>query len=196
MAAECKYVAIALAVGERLLSGTQYRIEKGAKLHYKITLDNELKSQCNSKFSTDLCVFEEKFFGRSKENAGETVLIPRVVMEFKTTITTHDVLTYSAKAKLHKQVYSYLRYGIIASMNKKVPGLFFTHNESLDFCATVAGLEDAFESFFKQFLSDEIGFSQKLEEIAFGKTKAESRLFRNVPVFDNDAAIPSRWSVL
>ena len=32
-------------------------------------------------------------------------------MEFKQGLSTHDVLTYSAKATRHKQVYPYLRYG-------------------------------------------------------------------------------------
>ena len=31
--------------------------------------------------------------------------IPRVVMEFKPRITTHDVIIYSAKARKHKQIY-------------------------------------------------------------------------------------------
>lgn len=37
-----------------------------------------------SAFQTDLCVFEDK---------SEEVTIPRVVIEFKTHISTHDVLT-------------------------------------------------------------------------------------------------------
>jgi hypothetical protein len=84
-------------------------------LFYQLTLDNELNlippvdqlpkpRKGQPAFQTDLCVFEEK---------KEDLFIPRVVMEFKGSITTHDVLTYSAKARKHKQVYPYLRYGII-----------------------------------------------------------------------------------
>ena len=55
----------------------------------------------DSAFQTDLCIFEEK---------SPELLLPRIVLEFKTTLTTHDVLTYSMKAERHKAIYPYLRY--------------------------------------------------------------------------------------
>ena len=116
-----------------------------------------------------LCIFEKK---------NEEVSIPRVVMEFKTRITTHDVLTYSAKATKHKQVYPYLRYGIVASSETAVPGRLFTHNESLDFCATVSGLEGKeLSDFFASLLAAEVESSRRLEAIAFGSVR--TRLFRS-----------------
>ena len=99
-------------------------------------------------------------------------------MEFKTRITTHDVLTYSAKATKHKQVYPYLRYGIVASSETAVPGRLFTHNESLDFCATVSGLEGKeLSDFFASLLAAEVESSRRLEAIAFGSVR--TRLFRS-----------------
>ena len=59
-------------------------------------------------------------------------------MEFKTDITTHDVLTYSTKARKHKQVYPYLRYGLVIGSVERIPRRFFTHNEGLDFCVAAA----------------------------------------------------------
>ena len=98
-------------------------------------------------------------------------------MEFKTSITTHDVLTYSAKATKHKQVYPYLRYGIVASSESSVPGRLFTHNESLDFCAAVSGLDnEQLKTFFENLLVQEVKTSRQLEEIAYGVVK--NRLFR------------------
>jgi hypothetical protein len=134
MAAESKFVAVAQEVAERVLPSPLF-VRRGAALLYQVTVNNQLSltvnvtrpARGNSAFQTDLCVFEKKT---------EEVSIPRVVMEFKTSITTHDVLTYSAKATKHKQVYPYLRYGIVASNETAVPGRLFTHNESLDFCAT------------------------------------------------------------
>jgi len=74
---------------------------------------------------------------------------------------------------------------MIASKHSEVPKRFFTHNESLDFCATVADLhEPDLSAFFEGLLTNEISCSKKLEEIAFGRKKEKSRLFRNVPVFD------------
>ncbi len=98
-------------------------------------------------------------------------------MEFKTGISTHDVLTYSAKATKHKQVYPYLRYGIVASAIATVPGRLFTHNESLDFCACVEGLEGKkLSDFFAELLAAEVEASRRLEAIAFGSVR--TRLFR------------------
>jgi hypothetical protein len=98
-------------------------------------------------------------------------------MEFKTNISTHDVLTYNAKATKHKQVYPYLRYGIVASGTTAVPGRLFTHNESLDFCATVSGLtKKKLNDFFAALLKDEVESSRRLEAIAFGSVR--TRLFR------------------
>jgi len=176
MATESEFVAVAKEVAERVLPSPLI-VQRGAALLYQVTVDNHLSLTVNitrpvrgnSAFQTDLCVFEKK---------SEEVLIPRVVMEFKTRITTHDVLTYSAKATKHKQVYPYLRYGIVASSETAVPGRLFTHNESLDFCASVSGLEgQTLSEFFASLLSAEVESSRKLEAIAFGSVR--TRLFRS-----------------
>ena len=50
--------------------------------------------------------FVEVVLASAKDVIGpRPVKIPRVVMEFKQGLSTHDVLTYSAKATRHKQVY-------------------------------------------------------------------------------------------
>lgn len=175
MAKESPFVEIAKQVAAKILQPPLY-VQYGAALLYQVTVDNRLSltvdvkkpSRGNSAFQTDLCIFEKK---------GEDVSIPRVVMEFKTGISTHDVLTYNAKAIKHKQVYPYLRYGIIASAETSVPGRLFKHNESLDFCASVAGLTDEMlATFFTELLVAEVESSRLLESIAFGAVK--TRLFR------------------
>jgi hypothetical protein len=93
-------------------------------------------------------------------------------MEFKGRITTHDVLTYSAKARKHKQVYPYLRYGIIVSEETFVPGRVFTHNEALDFCAAIADYKGArLTEILAALLKAEVECSRRLEAIAFGKMR-------------------------
>lgn len=191
MAAESEFVGVALEVANQLFPDSQYRVQRGAVLLYRITVDDQLAVRVdvrkpvrgNSAFETDLCVFEKRAI-RGDGN-GEAILIPRVVLEFKTSITTHDVLTYSAKAKRHKQIYPYLRYGIVSSSHKEVPGRFFTHNESLDFCASVAGLPPSeLSAFFGKLLSSELNYSKQLENIAFDKSSIRSRVYQTIPVFD------------
>ena len=176
MPKEDAFVAIAHAVAVSILPPPQYEVRRGAPLLYQINVDNKLDIQINvkkpirgkSSFETDLCVFERK---------SEDVLIPRVVLEFKTGITTHDVLIYSAKASKHKQIYPYLRYGIVASRETAVPGRLFTHNEALDFFAAVKDIEgQKLTDFFVNLLSAEVETSRKLEAIAY--EKVQTRLFR------------------
>jgi hypothetical protein len=186
MTTESSFVSIAQAVAESILS-KPFRVTRGAPLLYEIRVDNNLEvvSQAQvrkpkrgvSAFQTDLCIFEDK---------SDEVSIPRVVIEFKTGITTHDVLTYSAKAVKHKQIYPYLRYGVLASSEKTIPGRVFTHNAGLDFFAAVAGLQDdELKAFLASLLKTEIEASKRLEAIAYGVVK--TRLFRTEVQYENTA---------
>ena len=167
MAKESTFVDEALADARSVLQ-PPFLIERGAALLYQVTVDNNLKLTVDPKipvkgksaFETDLCIFETK---------SDEIKIPRVVIELKERITTHDVLTYSAKARRHKQIYPYLRYGLAASSVKFVPGRFFTHNESMDFCAAMANIKKSDRrEFWSALLKPEIGASRQLEQIAFG----------------------------
>lgn len=156
-------------------------------LLYEVTVDNNLSLTVDPKrpvrgdsaFQTDLCVFEAKTV-LSKTASGvksDDILIPRVVLEFKTGISTHDVLTYSAKARKHKQVYPYLRYGLVVSNEAVVPGRFFIHNKSLDFFAALKNTKSTeLQDFFSHLLEAEVATSKKLEKITFGNFRP--RLFR------------------
>ena len=110
-----------------------------------------------------------------------------MVVEFKSRITTHDVLTYSAKARKHKQVYPYLRYGIVISDLAVIPGRVFTHNEALDFCATVADYKgNRLSEILAALLKAEVESSRRLEEIGFGKVR--THLFRTEIIFQTGGA--------
>jgi hypothetical protein len=173
MPEESKFVAEAQAAAEKVLR-PPLSIRRGAALLYEVTVDNNLSLTVNPKrpvrgdsaFQTDLCVFDTK---------SDDIVIPRVVLEFKTGITTHDVLTYSAKARKHKQVYPYLRYGLVVSNAPAVPRRFFVHNESLDFFAAMANTTEL-QGFFSRLLKAEVEASRQLESIAFGNTRPH--LFR------------------
>lgn len=184
MAKEDDLVEIVYEVARTVLA-SPLRVERHAVLLYQITLDNELNLSPDIKklphpvrgqsaFETDLCVYEDKPTDRQD---GNRISIPRVVMEFKRRISTHDVSTYSAKARRHKQVYPYLRYGLIICEEEVVPGRVFTHNEAFDFCAAIAEFRDArLSEFLVPLLKDEVECSRRLERIAFGKVKPH--LFR------------------
>jgi len=153
------------------------QVERGAALLYQIAVDNNLSIAINprfptrgqSAFQTDLCIFETR---------SVKIRIPRVVIEFKPGLSTHDVLTYSTKARKHKQIYPYLRYGLVTARPIAVPGRFFTHNEALDFCLATGGLStSAIGAWLRALIRKEVAASRRLEAIAFDKTSA--RLFRN-----------------
>jgi hypothetical protein len=158
-------------------------VRRGAPLLYQVTVNNLLELTVKPKrpvrgqsaFQTDLSVFERV------SNGAE---IPRVVLEFKPGVTTHDVLTYSTKARKHKQVYPYLRYGLIIGNDKSIPGRFFTHNEALDFCAAAASFKQArVHELFASLLRSEVEASRRLERIIFGKESVH--LFRQEIHFES-----------
>jgi hypothetical protein len=61
--------------------------------------------------------------------------IPRLILECKLgNVTTHDALTYSAKAATHKHVHPYLRYGaLIGGYGGDLPGRLIRHGAYFDF---------------------------------------------------------------
>jgi len=173
---EDEFVASALAAANDVL-GPPLIIQRGANLLYQVPVDNRLELKVKPKdpkrgqsaFQTDLCVFER---------IDSETRIPRVVLEFKSRLTTHDVLTYSSKARKHKQVYPYLRYGLVIGSEATVPGRFFTHNESLDFCVAAASYKaNRLHELFAKLLGDEVAASRELEKIAFGSNPVH--VFRN-----------------
>lgn len=183
MAAEDKFVGIALKAAKEVL-GENLDIHRGRPLLYNIAVDNRLALTVNPRnpvrgnaaFQTDLCVFERK---------DDEIEIPRVVIEFKTAITTHDVLTYSTKAGKHKQVYPYLRYGLLISKAKSIPNRVYTHNEFLDFVVCAGGVRNnQLHHLFENLLRKEIEVSRTLEEIYYGTTSAY--LFRRGVEVDNE----------
>ncbi|MBA7560727.1 hypothetical protein ES708_02357 [subsurface metagenome] len=184
---EDPFVSTALDAAKDVL-GTPLLIKRGANLLYQVTVDNHLRLKVDPKhpkrgqsaFQTDLCVFEQ---------IEKDVNIPRVVLEFKTNISTHDVITYSAKARKHKQVYPYLRYGLVIGNENTIPGRFFTHNEALDFCVAAASYkENRLHELFAKILREEVAASRELEQIAFGSKPVH--VFRNeVKIIRGDGKI-------
>ncbi|MGA3198298.1 MAG: hypothetical protein ABSD89_02715 [Halobacteriota archaeon] len=107
----------------------QLVLQQNAHLYYQIVADNNLNIRADLKnpkrgdsaFQTDLCIFLKK----------NDILLPKMFFEFKgRDITTHDIITYSNKAKRHKQIYPYLRYGLISYERSVIPKRFFIHKKA------------------------------------------------------------------
>ena len=164
---EDPFVEEALNAANEILAEPLH-VKRGASLLYQVTVNNRLEltvdprspTRGRSAFQTDLCVFER---------VTDKTDIPRVVLEFKSRLTTHDVLTYSTKARKHKQVYPYLRYGLIIGNENKIPGRFFTHNEALDFCvASGTFKKKRIHELISSLLRQEVEASRRLEQIIYG----------------------------
>lgn len=180
---EDAFVATAMSAAKDILGGKLF-IERSKSILYKVTVDNRLSLTVNPKepkrgqsaFQTDLCVFEQ---------VDKEINIPRVVIEFKKRITTHDVLTYSTKAGKHKQVYPYLRYGLLISEEAKIPSRVFSHNEFLDFVVCSGSVElPRLHQLFEKLLRKEVETSRTLEDIHFGNTN--SYVFRKTVEVETD----------
>jgi len=179
---ESNFIEIFKLAAEKV-TGNNLKIKTKANLLYELFLDKYLKvspnnpqqpARGNSAFQTDLCVFEEL----------DGILYPRIVIEFKTTITTHDILTYSAKAGKHKTIYPSLRYGLLASEIDKIPNKFFIHNENIDFfIAAKKYKDDQIYKFAKELIEKEIAISQKLDKINFEDNSFD--YYRSDLIIDN-----------
>ena len=140
----------------------------GAPLLYQVTVNGDCEitvdpgapKRGQSAFETDIAVFEALANGRRK---------PRVVIECKLRMTTHDIVTYSSKAQRHKRIYPYLRYGMIIANEDAIPRRFFTHNEAIGFCVCAKSISTRnFPTVWGEILKAEIESSETLERAAFG----------------------------
>ena len=158
---------------KRLCRTTQRIVEPlevaiGAPLLYEVTVNSDCDitvdpgapKRGQSAFQTDIAVFEALANGRRK---------PRVVIECKLKMTTHDILTYSSKAQRHKRIYRYLRYGMVIANENAIPRRFFTHNDAIDFCVCANSISTRnFRKVWGEILKAEIESSETLERAAFG----------------------------
>ena len=110
--------------------GVMVRVESGHRLAYThevMAYDQAGVAETHSQgYQTDVLVSDVYDDGR---------WAPRVVVECKVGgVTTHDALTYSAKADTHKHVHPYLRYGILIGEHKgALPTRLVRHGAYFDF---------------------------------------------------------------
>lgn len=114
-----------------------------------------------TEYETDLVIIELRSDGS---------WIPRIVVETKLrSISTHDALTYSAKAASHKQIYPYLRYGLLigALQEPAIPWRLFKHGDHFDLLAAWRALTPS-EGEWRttiELLRQQVEASQLIEQI-------------------------------
>ncbi|MGC9258766.1 MAG: hypothetical protein ACP5I8_01630 [Phycisphaerae bacterium] len=181
---ESLFVGVFESIAKEILGDSA--VYRKANLFYELFLDQklDLAAHCRdtrhpkrgfSAFQTDICICEMR----------QGIPFPRVVIEFKKDITTHDILTYSTKAGRHKQIYPCLRYGVLSSDTDSIPSRFFVHNEHLDFFVAAKRYQnqETLRPFTKSLLEKELEISRILEQIHFGDRKCD--YYRRDIVFQN-----------
>jgi len=115
----------------------KFFVDAQGQVHPK-TVQNPKRGQLS--FQTDLMV-------KKKLKVVTLESLPLVVIEVKLgRLTTHDILTYSAKATRHKEIYPYLRYGLVIGEAEKIHKRFFTHNTGFDFAVAIEKQESLSEA--------------------------------------------------
>jgi hypothetical protein len=121
--------------------GNDYSLEENRNLIYKVIIGENLEYEPNDPknpkrgdyaFQTDIVI------AKRESN------LPLVIIETKYGgFSSHDVLTYSTKALKHKEIYPYIRYGLVVGGKDKIDNKFFTHNIGFDFAIALKELEEA-----------------------------------------------------
>jgi len=143
-------------------------IHVGMKLPYGYEISEYAEEPISKaiKYQTDLLIIESFPNERWK---------PRLVMECKVTISTHDAITYSHKAFTHKSVHPYLRYGILLGNHKFLPGRLYRHGMFFDFMMSFGLFEPSETEMvrFTHLIHDEIEASRNLEKIIYESKKKQ-----------------------
>jgi hypothetical protein len=170
------------AFGERLakrlrpLIAKKYLISTKKRLLYAAPFDDEgrLELGQNSKrepvrgggtgFEQDLLVHEEF-------PDGDTSVVPRVVVELKFgSISTHDSIVYSEKARRIRQLYPYIRYGLVLGGLAAIPGRTLRLGAEFDFIAALpTPIREPALVRLAKLLRGELTVSRHLSSILKGK---------------------------
>ena len=154
------------SIAEKLAAEiTPLRIETQKKIPYRQEIESfsenwEPNYRKPDFFETDLVIYEHR----------EGIIKPRVIIEAKIdTVTTHDAITYSRKAEMHKNVIPFLRYGIMLGNRKTypLPGRLYRHGDQFDFMFSFVGTEPEEHewSAFVEMVQREVRYSETLEEM-------------------------------
>jgi hypothetical protein len=165
---------ISIEIGEFL--DKKYKVEVSKKLLYKVIVDEDLEyipaSPSTPKkgeyaFETDIAIVKGK--------------IPLVVIETKFGgFSTHDILTYSTKAIKHKEIYPYLRYGLLVGDKPNITNKFFLHNVGFDFAMAMKTISTDNINQLKSIIETQIASAELLLSIMKDKKGKGVATFNSV----------------
>lgn len=171
------------------LDNNKYEVVCLEKIPYSVYLnkiskdEKEIKIKSLKKFEVDLLINEKK----------DNCLIPRLIIESKyESITTHDVITYSNKAKAHKDLYSGLRYGLMIgnSKEKGVSPRVIEHGNNFDFVFVFQNdiPTKKEREIFVKIVKRNLDISNKLDNIVIDKGKKDREIYycieKNIEFYD------------
>jgi hypothetical protein len=178
---ESKWVAsLRPLIAKSLRGEASLRVDIGERLPYRHEIHSykgdgqDPMERRTARYQTDLLIWEMIDRG----------WVPRVVIECKIgSITTHDALTYSAKAATHKQVHPYLRYGILIGDLAHVPMRLLSHGAHFDFMAAWRHERPspAKWQLFARLLMDEVRASRLLSRMTDKTSRAEKHTLIHRP---------------
>jgi len=154
------------------LGNDKYEVKRDENLIYKVVINENLQFDPNNPqnprrgsyaFQTDLLIIR-------KDNQ-----LPLVVLETKYGgFSTHDVLTYSTKAQKHKEIYPYLRYGLVVGGINVIQNRFFTHNIGFDFAFALKEIDDNLLNELVEIIREQIENAESILDILKNKNQTRS----------------------
>ncbi len=178
MAAETDWVKTLRPCIEADLQDAKLSVETSFKLAYSLTVKAH-KAQPAGTLLADIEEFDSRAYETDMLIAETTSArwTPRVVVEFKFDgITTHDVLTYSAKAATHKRIYPHLRYGLVIGKSKSLLPKLLWHGHDFDFMLMLPSdaTEGSDRAQLCDLLKEEVEASRTLSRLLTGRPKAHA----------------------
>lgn len=149
------------------LDNNKYEVACFEKIPYSVFINSYSENNANidiMRYEVDLLI---------KEKRGN-YSIPKLIIESKYgEITTHDTITYSNKAKAHKDLYSGLRYGLMIGNSNElgVSPRIINHGDNFDFIFVFKSdtPSDKEWALFVDIIKRNLDISNKLENIISGK---------------------------
>ncbi len=153
-----------------------YRVREHQNLLYQVVVNERFEFEPNTPlnprrgnhaFQADIVIV--------RENNN----LPLVVLETKyKSLSSHEVITYSTKAIKHKEIYPYIRYGLVLGGKEFIDKRFFTHNIGFDFVIAISELSEKELNKLISSVKDQIESAETLIRI-FSRRQPEVRFFNS-----------------
>ena len=154
---------------------TGYNVTSNGKLEYRVVMKEGEPTILNIRGRG---AYEVDILISSKSEKP----VPLLAIEVKggKSSTTHDAIIYSDKARAHKLIYPYLRYGFV-SLDKSVQIRTILHSEGFDFIAALSDKADERLDELLFVIRREIRIAESISEILEENGKPDIWLYPPYP---------------